>query len=107
MDIARLQETHEEELHQKDAQLEHYTVTIQQLNAQLRNVSEHSRLREDQLAEELQQKTIELQQRNAAIVNLQQQLQVCSCTGRSKNQRDWDWGQGGGFGWVGDLCRRT
>ena len=65
--------------------------TIQQLNTQLRETAERSRVLADRLREkderltqlreehdtQLQQKEVELQQRNADISTLQRQLQVC------------------------------
>ena len=73
VDIARLHETHETELDQHRA-------TIQHLNAQLREKDQRLREKNEQLRQketQLQQKDLELQQRSAEVSRLQGELQVC------------------------------
>lgn len=75
-EITRLQEIHQAELQQREAQLEQYVNTIQRLSALVREKDEEILLKESQL----QQKDQELQQINADMNRLQRRLlrlQVC------------------------------
>ena len=70
-EIARLQETHEADLHHLRTQL---TTQLREKDVRLMEMEERHRLRERELLTQLQQKDAELDQKNADISRLRRQV---------------------------------